>query len=273
MGKGQYLRIRPAGKLQGTVMLPGDKSLSHRALLLAALGEGESVIDNCLHAGVTQAMMECLRNLGVQIRVNEAPGGQPTGSAAVVVGGRGLRGLNEPEQPLYCGGSATTMRLMSGILAGQPVRSTLDGNARLRERPMDRIVEPLRAKGAVIRTTAGNAPLTFFPAELKSSSHVLPTATAQVTSELLLPARYADGPTTVSEPHGSRDHTERMLRNLGVRVEERLDRAGRHVVRILEGISRLPRMHMRLPSDPSSAAFIIVAGLIVPGSDSAVPGV
>jgi 3-phosphoshikimate 1-carboxyvinyltransferase len=273
MGNGQYLKVRPAAKLQGTVMLPGDKSLSHRALLLASLGEGVSTIKNCLHAGVTEAMMECLKDLGVEIDVREAPAGEPKGSATVVIRGRGMRGLKEPEQPLNCRGSATTMRLMAGILSGQPIQSTLDGNDRLRARPMDRIVEPLRVKGAEIRTTNGNAPLSFFPSELKSSSHVLPVASAQVKSALLFAGLYAKGPTTISEPHTSRDHTERMLRKLGVRLEEWQDHAGRHVVEIHEGMDRLPAMNVRLPSDPSSAAFIVVSGLIVPESNITIPNV
>lgn len=273
MGNGRYLKVRPAARLEGTVVLPGDKSLSHRALLLASLGEGVSTIENCLHAGVTEAMIACLKDLGVGIDVKVAPAGEPTGSATVVIHGRGMRGLKAPEQPLYCGGSATTMRLMAGILSGQPIQSTLDGNNRLRARPMDRIVEPLREKGAEIRTTNGNAPLSFFPSELKSSSHVLPVASAQVKSALLFASLYAEGPTTVSEPHTSRDHTERMLRKLGVHLEEWHDSDGRHIVKIHEGINRLPAMNVRLPSDPSSAAFVVVSGLIVPESNVTIPNV
>ncbi len=273
MPNGRYLKIRPAAKLEGTVLLPGDKSLSHRALLLGSLGEGESTIENCLHAGVTEAMIECLKDLGVEIDVRETRSGEPQGSAKVILRGRGMRGLNEPGRPLYCGGSATTMRLMAGILSGQPIRSTLDGNDRLRARPMGRVVEPLRVKGAEIQTTNGNAPLSFFPSQLKSSSHVLSVASAQVKSALLFAGLFTEGPTTVSEPHTSRDHTERMLKKLGVRVEEWQDQAGRHIVRIHEGISRLPPMNVRLPSDPSSAAFIIVSGLIVPESNITIPNV
>lgn len=273
MRAGQYLRIKPAPRLEGTVLLPGDKSLSHRALLLASAGTGESVVENCLHAGVTTAMMDCLQDLGVGIAVTDASEDEPKGSARVVIQGRGMKGFMPPQRPLNCRGSATTMRLMAGILTGQPFESTLDGNERLRARPMDRIVEPLREKGAEIRTTNGNAPLTFFPSVLQPSSHVLRVASAQVKSALLFAGLFVKGPTTVSEPHTSRDHTERMLRTLGVNLEEWHDRSGRHAVRIHEGVSHLPPMHLRLPSDPSSAAFVVVSGLIVPEARITIPNV
>ncbi|MFH1112680.1 MAG: 3-phosphoshikimate 1-carboxyvinyltransferase [Pseudomonadota bacterium] len=273
MDTGRYLKVRPASKLEGTVKLAGDKSLSHRALLLASLAEGDSTIENCLHAGVTEAMMECLRDLGVELDVAAPLPGDAKGSATVCIRGRGMRGFKEPERPLDCRGSATTMRLMAGILSGLPFQSTLTGNDRLRERPMDRIVEPLRVKGAEIRTSDGNAPLSFFPSQLKPSSHVLRVASAQVKSALLFAGLFSDGPTTVSEPHASRDHTERMMRKLGVHLDEWSDQDGRHAVRIREGVHRLPPMKVRLPSDPSSAAFIIVSGLIVPESDITIPDV
>ncbi len=273
MHTGRYLKVRPAAKLEGIVKLPGDKSLSHRALLLASLAEGDSTVENCLYAGVTEAMMECLRDLGVGIDVGVPLPGEAKGAATVRIRGCGMRGFKEPEHPLDCRGSATTMRLVAGILSGQPIQSTLDGNDRLRARPMDRIVEPLRAKGAEIRTTVGNAPLSFFPSELKPSSHVLKVASAQVKSALLFAGLFVDGPTTVSEPHTSRDHTERMLRKLGVHLEERQNQDGSHVVRIRQGMHRLPAMKVRLPSDPSSAAFIIVSGLIVPESNITIPDV
>jgi 3-phosphoshikimate 1-carboxyvinyltransferase len=273
MGDHPYLRVRPAPELRGTVHLAGDKSLSHRALLLASLADGDSKIENCLHAGVTAAMMDCLKELGVEIEVLDAKGTEPNGSADMVVRGRGMTGFAPPTIPLNCRGSATTMRLMAGILAGQPFQSTLDGNERLCNRPMNRIVDPLRIKGAEIRTNNGNAPLTFFPSVLKSSSHMLPVASAQVKSALLFAGLFVQGPTTVSEPHTSRDHTERMLRKLGVKLEEWHDSSGRHAVRIDDGVSRLPAMDFQLPSDPSSAAFIVVSGLIAPKSDIAIPNV
>ena len=135
------LKIRPARQLKGRVVLPGDKSLSHRALILAALAEGVSRIENCLIAGVTEAMIECLRAMGVDVKIE----GQPE-RPVVVIGGRKLHGLMAPEGPLNCHGSATTMRLLAGVMAGQSFPSVLDGNQSLRMRPMDRIVEPLEGQ-------------------------------------------------------------------------------------------------------------------------------
>ena len=242
-------------------MLPGDKSLSHRALILAGLADGASRIENCLIAGVTEAMIDCLRSMGVEIRIE----GQPDGPV-LVVHGRKLHGLIAPEQPLNCNGSATTMRLLAGVMAGQSFPSVLDGNQGLRMRPMDRIVEPLRAKGAHIETADGNAPLVFSPRPLQSSKHVLPVASAQVKSALLLAGLYSDGPTTVVEPHPSRDHTERLLISLGAPLEHGKDRQGRHAVTLYPDGFTLPALNLKLPSDPSSAAFLLVAGLLVPDS-------
>ena len=178
------LRIRPAGPLVGTVALPGDKSISHRALLFSAIADGVSRIENFLVAGVTSAMMDCLQDLGAHIEIDRS-GDREISAGTLVVQGRGLRGLDAPKRDLNCRGSVTTMRLMAGVLAGQQFRSTLDGNPRLRMRPMDRVVVPLREKGARIETHNGNAPLTFMPSELRGSEHLLAVASAQVKSALL----------------------------------------------------------------------------------------
>ena len=272
MGDATDLRIRFSTELRGTVALPGDKSLSHRALLIAALAEGRSRIGNCLTAGVTDAMIDCLRELGARIEVSSAQA-LPAGAGDVVIQGKGLRGLARPSQPLNCRGSATTMRLLAGVLAGQPFPSTLDGSDRLRERPMGRVVEPLTAKGAHISSNHGCAPLHFSLSSLSSSSHSLPVASAQVKSALLLAGLFCKGPTVVSEPHTSRDHTERMLRRLGVDIEERVDPEGRHVVVMHDGVTSLPAFDAKLLSDPSSAAFLLVAGALVPGSEIEIPRV
>jgi len=256
------LKIRPARQLKGKVALPGDKSLSHRALILAALADGVSRIENCLIAGVTEAMIECLRAMGIEVTIEgrqELP--------VVVIEGRKLHGLMPPGGPLNCHGSATTMRLLAGVMAGQSFPSVLDGNQGLRMRPMDRIVEPLKAKGAHIATANGNAPFMFSPSRLRSSEHVLHVASAQVKSALLLAGLFSDGPTTVVEPHPSRDHTERLLGSLGVPLDHWKDGQGRHVVTISPDSFTLPSLNLRLPSDPSSAAFLVVAGLLVPDSE------
>ncbi len=271
MSENEFLRIRPARQLSGTVFLPGDKSLSHRALLLASLADGTSRVRNCLSASVSEAMIDCLRGLGTTIVEEES--GNTNGAADLLITGKGFGGLTPPSEPLYCRGSATTMRLLAGILAAQPFVSTLDGNDRLRMRPMDRVVEPLRKKGAAIESHNGNAPLTFHASSLIPSEHVLTVASAQVKSALLLAGLFTDGPTTVIEPHKSRDHTERMLRRLGVNVLEQEDPEGRHVVTISRGVNGIPPLDLDLPSDPSSAAFLVVAGLIVPEAELHVPRV
>lgn len=266
MADSKPLRIRPARRLRGTVSLPGDKSLSHRALLISSLGAGVSRIRNCAMAGVTLAMIECLQTLGVQITEENKPNRQ-AGAADLLITGKDMAGFTTPSRPLNCQGSATTMRLMAGILSGQTFQSTLDGNPRLRTRPMDRVVEPLRAKGAIIETDKGNAPLTFSPSLLQPSEHVLPVASAQVKSALLLAGLFTDGPTTVIEPHKSRDHTERMLRGLGVPITESDDPDGCHRVTVSGAVASLPPLDVQLPSDPSSAAFLVVAGVLIPDSN------
>lgn len=273
MGDATDLRIRFSSGLRGTVALPGDKSLSHRALLIAALAEGQSRIGNCLTAGVTDAMIDCLRELGARIEVGAATTALRAGAGDVAIQGKGLRGFERPSQPLNCRGSATTMRLLAGVLAGQPFPSILDGNDRLRERPMDRVVDPLTAKGAHISSNHGCAPLRFSPSSLSSSSHNLQVASAQVKSAILLAGLFCKGPTVVSEPHTSRDHTERMLRQLGVDIEERIDPEGRHVVVMHDGVTSLPAFEVELLADPSSAAFLLVAGALVRGSEIEIPQV
>lgn len=269
LDKNHSLHIRSTDSLNGTVLLPGDKSLSHRALIFASLANGVSRIGNCLMANVTQAMIDCLRDLDVSIDISK--NGSVTGAGDVVVKGKNLGSFTPPTAALSCRGSATTMRLLAGVLAGQPFESTLDGNERLRMRPMDRLVEPLRIKGARIHTCNGNAPLTFYPSLLKSSETVLAVASAQVKTALLLAGLFSNGPTAVTEPHTSRDHTERMLRSLGVQVEEHVFEDGRHEVRIPGWVDSLPPLDMTLASDPSSAAFLVIAGLIVPHSVIRIP--
>jgi len=271
MHDASVLRIRPSTALTGDVRLPGDKSLSHRVLILSSLSDGVSRIGNCLVAGVTEVMIDCLRDLGVEVKIRRTAQADETEKCEVLIHGCGLRGFARPRKALNCRGSATTMRLLAGVLAGQPFQSTLDGNERLRMRPMDRVVEPLRAKGSRIETTNGNAPLNFFPSVLRSSEHVSPVASAQVKSALLLAGLFCEGPTRVIEPHVSRDHTERMFRSLGLSVEQSEDELGRHVVTLAGGVTALPARDLDLASDPSSAAFLTVAGLLVPDSSVRMP--
>ena len=276
------LTVQSGHPLRGEVTLPGDKSLSHRAALFAALAEGESIIDRFLVSGVTQAMLDALTGLGVAWQVQDQ---------RLKVCGTGLNGLRTPAAPLDCRNSATTIRLLAGAIAAAGLDATLDGSAGLRRRPMNRIVDPLRMLGVEI-TPAPNscAPLHLhgrLPDQLlRVMDYTLPVASAQVKSCLLLAALRADGPVTIREPGPSRDHTERMLRAMGVRVHCEIDDAtgrGRPAPSPATGAGGLPPvshsvtihplsgslrpLHLQLAGDISAAAFLIVAALITPGSE------
>lgn len=255
------LIVRPAKSLQGEVAVPGDKSISHRALMLGALAEGETVIENFLAGEDCLATLACLRALGVQIEGPEA------GRVRVV--GRGLDGFSEPADILDACNSGTTMRLLLGILAGQPFFSVLTGDASLRRRPMGRVVRPLQAMGAEILGRAGGelAPLAVRGGKLKPISFTSPVASAQVKSAILLAGLYAPGETVVTEPAPSRDHTERMLELFGAQVR----RNGLSVA--VRGRPLLRGVSIRIPGDISSAAFLLVAACIVPDATVTVRGV
>jgi 3-phosphoshikimate 1-carboxyvinyltransferase len=253
----------PGGTLNGTASLPGDKSLSHRAALFAALAEGDSRIQNFLVSGVTQAMLDALTALGVPYELE---------GTALTVHGRGPAGLQNPQQPLDCGNSATTIRLLAGALALAGVPAVLDGSSGLRRRPMGRIVDPLQAMGVEITSSSGCAPLALgsSPRPLRPLDYDLPVASAQIKTCLLLAALAAGGPTTLREPGPSRDHTERMLRSQGIDISsEKQVAEGRTVY-----LTRLTPPYcltfkplvLSLPGDFSSAAFLIVAALVTPGS-------
>jgi 3-phosphoshikimate 1-carboxyvinyltransferase len=263
---GKHLKIVRGNPLSGRVELPGDKSLSHRTILISALAEGTSRIRNCLIAGVTRSMMQCLGDLGVKMNIFNADA-----CSAVEIEGVGLHGLEQSNSPLNCNGSATTMRLLAGVLSGQSFPSTLDGSPQLRQRPMTRLVEPLSQKGAWVESTEGRAPLNFGPSRLRPSDHVLSVASAQVKSAILLAGLYTDGPTTVTEPHRSRDHTERLLEFLGLPIQYDGEESEGHTVSLAHGAEKLQPLDAALPSDPSSAAFLIVATLLIPGSEVELP--
>ena len=254
----QLRHFRPAAPFVGEYAPLGDKSLSHRALLFAALAEGESEIRNFPASGVIFAMMRCLRALGVECSLDEA-------THVLRVKGVGLRGFKDPEGPLDCGNSATTLRLLAGVLAGAGVTCTLTGSAGLCKRPMGRIVEPLRMMGAEITATNGCAPLQIRPAKLTGISYTLPVASAQVKSCLLLAGLYADAPTALLEPGPSRDHTERMLAAMGVQVRN-VERPAYGAV-MLPFAGALQPLNLDLPGDISSAAFLLVRAYLLPGSD------
>ena len=242
--------------LRGELRVPGDKSITHRALLLSALADGPSRIRRFLDGGDCRATMACLRSLGVAV--------QHVAEGELVVHGMGLDGWREPEDVLNCVRSGTTMRLLAGLLAGQAFYCVLSGEAQLRRRPMERIVRPLRAMGTRIEGRDGGRlpPLTITGSHLRGVEYRLPMASAQVKSCILLAGMYAQGTTTVIEPGPSRDHTERMLRARGVSLHSR------GLCHSLSGPARsLAPADVLVPGDFSSAAFFIVGALLLPESD------
>ena len=250
--------ISRARRLHGRVTLPADKSIGHRTALLSALADGPSRIENYPASADPQSTLQCLRQLGVAIEHD---------GDTVRVKGHGLEGLSAPTDALDCGNSGTTMRLLSGILAGQPFDSVLTGDASLRSRPMARIASPLRRMGGHVTLTDGHAPIRIRGDQsLHGMTYRLPIASAQVKSCVLLAGLFAEGTTTVIEPTPSRDHTERML---GLDVET-VD-GERHLT--VEGGHRIPGRTWHVPGDFSAAAFFLVAASIVPESEIQLDGV
>ena len=252
---------RSGRPLRGRVRVPGDKSVSHRALMLGALAEGETRIHGFLEGADTVATARILEQMGVRIEA-PTPGVRH-------VHGVGLHGLRAPEGPLDCGNSGTGMRLLAGLLAGQAFDSELVGDRSLSTRPMRRVVDPLGAMGARIGTADGGVPPLRIQGgqPLLGTDHVLAVASAQVKSALLLAGLYADGRTSVVEPRPTRDYTERMLAAFGWPVEWSPGRAA------LSGGHRLVATDVKVPGDFSSAAFFLVAATVVPGSDLLLTGV
>jgi 3-phosphoshikimate 1-carboxyvinyltransferase len=252
------LRIQPSSGLRGELTLPGDKSISHRSVLFAAIADGDTHISGFLTGEDTQNTAKAMQAMGISI--------EGLGTEHLVVHGKGLDGLSEPASVLDLGNSGTGMRLLAGLLAGQDFFSVLTGDQYLTKRPMARIVEPLRRMGAKIDGRSGGrlAPLSIRGGgkTLCSIEYASPVASAQVKSAVLLAGLYADGETTVNEPSKSRDHTERMFRFFGVEVRGQ----GTNVT--VQGRQRLRAQGpIAIPSDISSAAFFMVAASIVPGSD------
>ena len=253
------MKIAPAASLQGDLAVPGDKSISHRALLLGAIADGVSEIEGFGGSQDTLATAGALRALGAVVAVE---------GEQVRIEGVGLRGLRPPAEPLDCGNAGTLMRLLPGILAGQEGRFELVGDESLSSRPMERIAEPLRAMGAIVETTDGHAPLTVEGGPLRSVRWELPVASAQVKSCVLLAGLYAEsGRTTAVEPHPSRDHTERMLEAMGARVR----RAPREAS--VWPAERLAPLRLTVPGDASSAAPFVLAATLLPGSQLRLHGV
>lgn len=257
----ETLTIAPARHLSGTVRVPGDKSISHRALMLGSLAQGETRVSGFLPSGDCLATLGCLRALGVPIERHD--------ETTLTVHGLGLRGYRAPDAPLDCVRSGTTMRLLAGILAGQSLQCTLTGQDQLLRRPMRRITDPLRQMGAQIEDHDGCAPLVVRGRPLCGIVHELAVASAQVKSALLLAGLYANEPTVVRQCGPARDHTEMLLAAMGVRV----DVDGLQVRLEPPKGEALSPLSLQVPGDLSSAAFLVVAALLLPGSEITVEGV
>jgi 3-phosphoshikimate 1-carboxyvinyltransferase len=248
--------VNPGTPLKGTTTVPGDKSISHRAVLFGALAQGATQVRGWLPAGDTEASLASIQALGVKVDRHDA-------HTLTIHGGQ----LIESTAPLDLVNAGTGIRLIAGIMAGQPFPSVLDGSYQLRRRPMKRITEPLRKMGAKIDDTNGYCPLKITPAQLKGIHYDLPMASAQVKSAILLAALFAEGTTTVTQPGPARDHTERMLTAMGANLFTE-----GNMVTLTPGNTLKP-MDFTVPGDSSSAAFLAVAGLIVPHSDITITGV
>ncbi|MEN9682174.1 MAG: hypothetical protein RLZZ627_2067 [Pseudomonadota bacterium] len=247
--------VQPGGTLKGEARVPGDKSISHRSIMLGSLAEGTTKVTGFLEAEDCLSTMKAFQAMGVRIERTEGGG--------VVIEGVGLHGLKAPKEELYLGNSGTSMRLLSGLLSGQSFDSTLTGDPSLSKRPMRRVTDPLKSMGAKIDTTEkGTSPLHIHGGSaLRGIHYDMPVASAQVKSCLLLAGLYAEGKTSVHEPAPTRDHTERMLRGFGYEVQ----REGNTIA--VQSGGKLTAMDIDVPSDISSAAFFMVGASIAQGAD------
>jgi len=257
------LTIMPGGPLKGTVSVPGDKSITHRAIMLSALANGETTItgycpgEDCLNTA------QAFRDMGIRIDAT---------ATALHVFGKGQWGLTEPARPIDCGNSGTGIRLLTGLLAGQDFFTVLTGDDSIRRRPMGRIVKPIRTMGAAIAGRKGGelAPLAMSGSRLHGITYASPVASAQIKSALLLAALYAEGLTQLTEPRLSRDHTERMFRYLGIPFKQEgtiIEIEGR------PSVGWTSQGTLCVPGDLSSAAFFLVGASLLPGSDVTIPNV
>ncbi len=246
----QSVRIHPTPTLQGTISVPGDKSISHRAIMLSAIAEGTSQIEGLLMGEDVLCTIDCFRQMGVSIEID---------ANKVTVHGVGMKGLTPPAKTLYCGNSGTTLRLMIGLLAAQPFESRLTGDASLNRRPIERVAQPLRQMGGMIeeyREGETERVVRIVGRPLKGISYHSPVASAQVKSAILLAGLFAYGDTEIEEPASSRDHSELMLASRGTKIHSQNNKIK------LSPTPKLTAQNMKVPGDISSAAFFIAAGLI-----------
>ena len=252
--------VQPSAVSVAAVSVPGDKSISHRALMLGGIAEGRTTISGFLAGEDCQATLAAMTSMGVIF--------EQTNSTEVSVSGVGLRGLIEPALELDLGNSGTGMRLLAGLLSGQAFTSVLVGDESLTSRPMQRVISPLELMGATIDSSNGRPPLTVTGrVPLKGIDYTLPVASAQVKSAVLLAGMYADGVTTVKEPAVTRDHTERMLSSMGAKVERTENRIS------IQGSPILRSAEIQVPADLSSASFVILASLLAERADVLIKGV
>lgn len=246
---------QPGGAVNGTVRVPGDKSISHRSIMFGAIADGTTTVEGFLEGEDALSTLKAFQAMGVEIEGPDA--------GRVTIHGVGRDGLQAPAGELYMGNSGTSMRLLAGLLAGQPFDVTMTGDVSLSKRPMERVAAPLREMGAVVETAeGGRPPLTLRGGQqLKAIDYVLPMASAQVKSCVLLAGMYAEGETRTTEPAPTRDHSERMLKGFGYPV------AVNGATATLSGGYRLKAVHIDVPADISSAAFFMVAASIAPGAD------
>jgi 3-phosphoshikimate 1-carboxyvinyltransferase len=246
--------VNQAKQLKGHVRVPGDKSISHRAVMIGSIGKGDTKIENFLRADDCMRTIECFRKMGIEIDFEDG---------TVTVKGKGLLGLHEPTDVFDVGNSGTTIRLLTGILAGQKFHATLTGDETIRRRPMGRVIEPLKKMGAVIhgRQRDTLSPLTIIGKELKGITYEMPVVSAQVKSAVLLAGLYARGTTTVIEKEPTRDHTERMLEYFGAAIKREDKKIS------VEGGNEFNGKKVFVPGDISSASFLMVAASIIPGSE------
>lgn len=248
------ITMQPANALKGELTVPGDKSISHRSIMLGAIANGVTTVRGFLRGEDNMSTMHAFRSMGVKIDDD---------GETIAIHGRGLHGLLEPGDVLDCGNSGTTIRLITGLLSGQSFFSVVTGDQYLRKRPMKRVVEPLTRMGAKIlgRNQGSLAPLAISGGKLHGIEYNSPVSSAQIKSSIMLAGLYADGETTVSEPSLSRDHSERMFRLFGAALD-----CFDNVVTVRGGLE-LNAQEVTVPGDISSAAFFIVAALITPGSE------
>lgn len=259
-GVGRML-VNPVGPLKGELTLPGDKSITHRAVILGSLADGVTEITGALRSHDCRDTAKAFRAMGIAIE-------ELDGERLQIHGG-GLYGLKEPTEVLDVGNSGTTMRLLAGVLAAQPFFTVLTGDQYLRARPMARVTLPLRSMGAIILGRDGGnlPPLAIRGARLQAIDYIGPIASAQVKSAILLAGLFVEGETTVTEPALSRDHTERIFDAVGIPIR----RNGLQLA--VDGIKRIPAFRLHIPGDFSAAAFFLVAALVIPGSDLLLRGV